>query len=384
MAPLATLARRSFIAGLAAATCPLRAAPVLRVGPGREFTSLAAAARAVRDGDIVEVDAGEYRGDVATWARDGLRLRAVGGRVRLRAEGEAAQGKGIWVVRGRGIQVEGFDFEGARVPSRNGAGIRFESGSLTVRDCRFIDNEMGLLTNNEPDAELVVEMSEFAHNQRPDGHNHNLYVGSIRSLTIRGSHLHHASTGHLLKSRAASNHVMYNRLTDEPGGSASYELEFPNGGRAWVVGNLIQQNVQTRNPIMVSFGAEGYRDSGQSLVCAFNTLVDDGAEGGSFVRVMPGSEAVALKLLHNVFCGKGPYELTGAPAEQRGNLRVERAAFADADALDLRLRAAVARPPAVDLQADDPVPAFEYSHPRRLQPLTRRPRVPGALQDVAA
>ena len=35
-------------------------------------------------------------------------------------------------------------------------------------------NEMGLLTSNEPTAVLEVENSEFAYNQRPDGHNHNL------------------------------------------------------------------------------------------------------------------------------------------------------------------------------------------------------------------
>lgn len=29
-----------------------------------------------RDGDLIEVDAGEYRGDVAVWTQDRLRLRA--------------------------------------------------------------------------------------------------------------------------------------------------------------------------------------------------------------------------------------------------------------------------------------------------------------------
>ena len=221
----------------------------LRVGASRPVKTIAQAARLARAGTTIEVDAGEYAADVAVWEHDHVRVRAVGGRVVLHAAGKAAEGKGIWVVRASGMVVEGFDFQGAAVPSRNGAGIRLESGSLRVRDCSFMHNEMGLLTNNDPATVLEVENSEFAYNQRPDGHNHNLYVGQIARLSVTGSYFHLARIGHLLKSRAALNQIFYNRLTDEAGGTASYELEFPNGGVAYVVGNLIQQNIETDNQI---------------------------------------------------------------------------------------------------------------------------------------
>jgi len=96
-------------------------ARVLRVGPQRELRTLAEAARQARNGDTVEVDAGNYNRDVAVWAQDGPMMRAVGGRVRLIASGGAAEAKAIWVVRGGRITAEGFDFEGTRVPSRKGA-----------------------------------------------------------------------------------------------------------------------------------------------------------------------------------------------------------------------------------------------------------------------
>ena len=54
--------------------------------------------------------------------------------------------------------------------------------------------------------------------------------GPFAVLKVTGSYFHHAKSGHLLKSRAAKNLIFYNRLTDEIGGTASYELEFPNGG----------------------------------------------------------------------------------------------------------------------------------------------------------
>ena len=80
--------------------------------------------------------------------------------------------------------------------------------------------------------ELSVEGCGFAHNQRPDGHNRSPYTGAIARLTVTGCWLHHAATGHLLKSRAAISHILCNRLTDEAGGRASYELDFPSGGVA--------------------------------------------------------------------------------------------------------------------------------------------------------
>ena len=252
----------------------------LQVGPQRTIKTIASAAHLAGANTLIEVDAGDYVGDVAVWTQPNLTLRAVGGRVRLRANGMAAENKGIWVVRSAKFTVEGFDFEGAQVAGRNGAGIRFESGWLVVRNCSFTHNEMGLLTNNDPNAVLEVENSEFAYNMRPDGHNHNLYIGQIARATVTGSYLHHARTGHLLKSRAAVSHILYNRLTDD-GGSASYELEFPNGGVAVVVGNIVQQGPLTENQVLISFGAEGYTWPVNQLNLAYNTLVDDLPSGGA-------------------------------------------------------------------------------------------------------
>ena len=123
-----------------------------------------------------------------------------------------------------------------------GAGIRLERGSLSVKDCSFSRCEMGLLTNNDPNTQLDLQGCEFSFGERPGSFSHLLYAGSIAKLSVSGCYFHHGMRGHLIKSRAALNHIFYNRLTDEIGGSASYELEFPNGGQALVIGNLIQQS----------------------------------------------------------------------------------------------------------------------------------------------
>lgn len=278
------------------------AGQVLQVGPQRAIKTLAAAASVAKAGALIEVDAGEYVGDVAVWTQDDLTLRAIGGRVKLVASGAAAEGKAIWVVRAKGMRVERFDFEGAAVPDRNGAGIRLEKGSLMVRDCRFLHNEMGLLTNNDPATVLEVENSEFAYNQRPDGHNHNLYAGQIARLSVTGSYFHHGHIGHLLKSRAAVSHIVNNRLIDGADGTASYELEFPNGGMAYVVGNTIAQSTGTENPILISFGAEGYKWPRNELYLANNTLVNPLPEG-VFLKVATGADAVHA--IGNTLAGYG-------------------------------------------------------------------------------
>lgn len=296
---------------------PLVESSLLRVGPAQAIKTIAEAAKLAREGSTIEVDSGVYVADVAVWQRDRVTVRAVGGRVRLVAQGAAAEGKGIWVVRAQGMRVEGFDFEGARVPDRNGAGIRFERGSLLVRDCRFLRNEMGLLTNNDAASVLEVEDSEFAHNQRPDGHNHNLYAGRIARLSVKGSYFHHARSGHLLKSRAAVNQIHDNRLTDEAGGTASYELEFPDGGVAHVVGNLIAQSPGTENSILISFGAEGYHWPRNEIVLERNTLVNPLPAGGVFLRVTPGTTRV--RAVHNRLVGPGRLEAAG-PGEYQDNM----------------------------------------------------------------
>ncbi|MDM4764886.1 hypothetical protein [Pelomonas sp. SE-A7] len=353
----------------------------LQVGPGRELTTLAQAAEVASEGELIEVDAGEYFGDTAVWTQKNLRLVAVGGRVRLNAGGQAAEGKALWVVRAEGLQVRGFDFIGTRVPDRNGAGIRLERGSLLVEDCLFIANENGIMTSNDPTLELEVRDSEFAYNGAGDGLSHHLYAGAIARLTVRGSYFHHANVGHLLKSRAQLNDIRYNRLTDEVGGRASYELNLPNGGLAYVIGNLIQQSASTENPTLVSYGEEGYRWPRNELYLINNTLVDQRRSGGSLLRVAPGNTQVTAA--NNLLAGLQPLD-AAASGNFRNNTVIVSAELVSPGSGDYRLRRhSRLRGTAVQVPPQDGVvlmPEGEYSHPHHWIPLKGPARQPGALQ----
>ena len=266
---------------------------VLQVGPTRKLKTPSQAAVAAKNGDTIEIDAGLYSGDVATWTRNNLTIRGVGGRAHLDAHGRNAQGKGIWVIQGANTTVENIEFSGARVLDQNGAGIRQEGPGLTLRNCYFHDNENGILTGANLTSDIVIENSEFARNGFGDGQSHNIYIGTVRSFTLRYSYSHLAKIGHLVKSRAQTNYILYNRLTDETG-TASYEIDLPAGGRAYVIGNLIQQSPTTDNETIISFAEEGGRNAVQELYVVNNTIVNDYAEGGIFVHVSGSPAACAF------------------------------------------------------------------------------------------
>lgn len=353
---------------------------VIHVGPGRAITRVAQAAKLAQDGSVIEIDPGDYIGDVVVWDRARLTIRGNGDRVRMIAGGAHAEGKALWVFRRGQVTVDNIAFIGARVPDHNGAGIRLESGQLTVRHCLFYDNESGILTSANADSTLQIEDSEFAYNGAGDGLSHHVYAGRIASLSVVGSYFHHANTGHLVKSRAAHTTVAYNRLTDESGGRASYELEFPNGGQALVIGNLIQQSAQTRNSTIISYGAEGYAGANHQLRLSHNTVVNDHPGGGSFLSVAPGAGQVLLR--NNLWVGRGRFIGADATAAD-GNAQAGWEHFVLAARHDYRpasAQAPLAR--AVPSAADDDWarPRFEYAHPAHRLALNQPATLAGAMQ----
>lgn len=361
-------------------------AATLRVGPGETITRIAEAARLARDGDTVEILSGTYRGDVAVWTQKQLVIRGIGQRPVLIADGKNAEGKAIWVIRNGDFRIENIELRGTRASDRNGAGIRFERGKLTVRHCAFIDNETGLLTSGSRDAELVIENSEFSRNGTGDGKTHNLYVGTIARVSVTGSRFHAVNAGHLIKSRARQNDIRYNFIYDGPEGKGSYEVEFPNGGVATLVGNIIGQGATTQNPVVVSYGAEGKVWPENSLTLIHNTLINDYFPGAWFLRVHKDRFGTPPQVtaLNNLTVGRGLFSLA-ASGEFRGNLPALSFMLTAPDILDFSLPgssplrflgfAIEKLPPAL-------TPSAEFMLPIGTRPLVPPLQwLPGALQD---
>jgi hypothetical protein len=304
---------RSWIASALFLTASLCAA-TLQVGPSRAYTTPSAAAAVARDGDIVEIDAGVYRGDYSSWHQNSLTLRGVGGRAHIQMDplDPIPNGKALWVLGGAGVTVENIEFSGSQVPDENGAGIRGEtSGALTIRNCYFHDNQNGILGPNA--GEVTIEYSLFEHNGIGEfGRTHNIYINHANRLVFRHNLTRNADQeGHTLKSRALVNYVLYNRIMeveDNPGVTQPVEptsraIDLPDAGHAYIVGNLIQQGPVTGNPQIVGYGSESGVNPGRTFVFLFNTVVDqseDPDHPGEFLAVSRATTSIAL---NNLFVG---------------------------------------------------------------------------------
>jgi hypothetical protein len=355
-------------------------ARVWRVGPNGPLIRISEAVQQAQDGDVVEIEAGDYHGEVAVWTQKRLTIRGVNGAARLYAEGKSAEGKAIWVIRNGTFDISNIDFIGAKVGDGNGAGIRFEIGHLKLRGCLFWGNQMGLVTAGRPHAvntTLDIEFSEFAYSRVEGRWGHNLYVGAIDRLSVVGSYFHHAARGHLLKSRAERNEILYNRFTDEIGGRASYELNFPNGGITRLVGNIVQQQHGTENGVMVSFGEEGYQWPTNTLHMGNNTLVNDHPHGGAFLRVSPGADQVVS--VNNLLVGFGRY-LVSENMTRHNDVQAEWADLNQPARQDYRLRSPNVRFSYQRSDRSDLVPRSQYRHPRSVHPLPLDPEFVGADQ----
>ena len=352
-----------------------RAASTLLVGPGHRFAMPCQAIAAARPGDTVAIDArgnGHYNGDVCGWSTNGLTIVGISGRAHIDAAGRSSRGKAIWVIAGDDTRIENIELSGAAVPDRNGAGIRQEGAGLVVAHSYFHDNQDGILAGDNAGSDIVVESSEFARNGAGDGYSHNMYIGHVRSFTLRYSWSHDAKVGHLVKSRAYRNDIRYNRLTGETG-TSSYELDLPNGGLSYVVGNVIQQGSRTQNPALVEFGLEGSLNPGSRLYLVNNTLVN-GLGRGSAVLLAGGVTALVQNNL-----SVGSTQLATGHATLRVNCLTSTRWFVNPAAYDFHLRSGspcigVSRPAGARL-----TPTAEY-----VQPTGRRHRSQPDQRDAGA
>ena len=300
-------------------------AATLSVGPTGTYPAPCAAMLAAHKGDTIQVDAaGSYNGDVCVIKADNLTIQGNNGRPHIDAAGNIAAGKAIWVFEGDNIVVENIEFSGAVDYSSNGAGIRFEGTNLTVRNCYFHDNQDGLLTNEDKIGTILIEYSEFAYNGKGDGESHNLYVNHADNFTFQHNYSHHSKIGHLLKSRARLNYILYNRLSDEASGTGSYEIDLPSGGTAYVIGNVIEQGPNSPNFTMLAYMEEAnsktnYPNPKHDLYVVNNTFVNDQTSlFSTFIKIDP-SDAVPVVVSNNIFAGIGTI-ITQARARLNGNI----------------------------------------------------------------
>ena len=346
-------------------------AATLQVGPGKTYAKPCDAIAKAQAGDTIEVDAGSYNGDTCAWSTDNLTIRGVNGRARIDLTGVTpVQKKGIFTISANNTTIESFELSGAVLSAsdgNNGAGVRFQGQNLTLRNCFLHDNQDGILgapaTANT--GVILIEKSEFAANGAGDGFSHNMYIGNFAEFTLKDSYSHAAKVGHLFKSRAYVTFVLYNRLTDESGATASYEVDIPNGGTAYVIGNVIEQSAASQNPAIITFGEEGTPAGYDTRLFIVNNTVLNYLGSGTFVVDTTPTPAV---ISNNIFWNGGK-DTSQAAAVLTSNFdsAMGDPMFVDVANYDVHLRTGS---PCID-KGTDPgkngaqslAPAWEYVHP---------------------
>jgi hypothetical protein len=278
--PASSFCFTGFCVALSALVTAPAAANTLKVGPGQQYATVAAAVAASHDGDTIEVAAGNYDNDYAEITKK-IALKAVGGFANMRATGLIPNRKGI-LITDADVTITGFSFTGAKVSGGdggNGAGIRYQAGNLIVDGCYFTDNQDGILGVGDGTGSVTVNKSEFYLNGAPAGPSagftHNLYISAVARLEVTGSYFHGARVGHEFKSRATRTIINGSRFVNGPTGTASYSIDLPNGGDVSIANSQIEQGPMSQNPNIIGFGEEGSIHPSSKLVIEGSLIEND-------------------------------------------------------------------------------------------------------------
>ena len=291
---------------------------IWQVGPTRTYTLPSTVSGLVNDGDTVQIDSATYV-DCAVWTKNNLLLQGVGGG-RAHCINSVCGYKGIWVINSgaNNITIENMEFSGASISGAeggNGAGLRAQGGSYTIRNCYFHHNQNGILCNptaGNDSADVLIEYSVFAYNGCANGdssgcnpgYEHNMYIGSgYRSFTLMYSYSHGAINGHNVKTRANNNYILYNSIMDLADGTSSYDIDVAQGGPTIIMGNLIEGGPNKVNKSIICYNEGSTNAPPQNLYLVNNTIVNDQTSG--YFLFMPLTTNDTLTMINNIFAGPG-------------------------------------------------------------------------------
>lgn len=301
---------------------------VLTVGAGQEYATIQAAVAAAQSGDEIDIMTGTYVAADVTLTQN-LTIKAVGGPVYVEAPGTLAYGgnvtKGIFVAGTAGntpkITIEGLTFSGAQNADENGAGIRYQSGNLTLIDDTFTNNQDGILAPPfiENTGTIIEQGVTLDHNGTEDGVAHNQYIGPINTFIMVDSVSEDAVIGHEVKSRAFNNVIENNLIEDNATGTASYSIDLPDGGNAIIQGNTIEKGPDAETGTMIHMGGGEQYNPG-TVTITDNTLVDDFSTPGAVSAVYNQTLNSNVIVSNNTFADNTPNTILRGPGTETANI----------------------------------------------------------------
>ena len=202
-----------------------------------------------------------------------MTIEGIGDAEKIVMTDKACEGKAILVIRGENTTVRNLTLTRARVPDENGAGIRGESKSIVIDKVRFINNQNGILSGTDGGS-MIIKDSYFEKNGFCGGAcSHGVYAGHLDLLHIENSRFFDTQHAHHIKSRARRTEVIGCDIEDGPDGTASYEVEAPNGGSLIVRDSKIIKGPNAENhTAAIMIGSEGVTQMTPEIIIANNTF----------------------------------------------------------------------------------------------------------------
>ncbi|KPK47477.1 MAG: hypothetical protein AMK72_08415, partial [Planctomycetes bacterium SM23_25] len=308
--PLAAAAVICLSAGAASGT-------TYTVSPSGPITSLKSIVNTLLPGDVVEVESGVYNevmkiqcnGTVA----DPITIRGVGATRPVfdatgqYVVGDAGSPRGVFQVEGDYIVMENLEMTNAR-NGNNGAGVRLlNSTNFVMRDCAISYNDMGMMGNDTVRA--LIENCDIGFNGTAsyDGYSHNMYMGGMGTIEVRGCYLHDALYGQNFKSRAHYNELWYNWIADsnegEVGPVDAAETQLSNSNFV-MVGNVVvsKPNRTGNSSKYINFGADGgYGHNGTAYI--YNNTLIAGSPSIDFIAITDWNNQTHVVVSNNIFYG---------------------------------------------------------------------------------
>ncbi len=278
-------------------------ARTLQVGQGKEYPAPSAAVAAAQEGDKIDIYPGQYF-DCAIVTKNNVTLEGVGDWSQIVMTDKACQGKALLITHAANVVVRNMTLTRARVPDENGAGIRGEGPGLLVDHVRFINNQNGILSGFDQGT-TTIRNSYFEKNGSCGGAcAHGIYIGHQDLLRVENTVFRDTQRTHHIKSRARRTEVINCDIQDGPTGTASYEIEIPNGGTLIARGNTIVKGPNAENhTAAIMIGSEGVEQPTPEITVENNTFRNDGSYPTIFVDNLTATEA---QVINNRISGSGP------------------------------------------------------------------------------
>lgn len=290
------------------------------VGATRTYTLPSQVRNLVADNDTIYLDGGIYLNDATKWSKKNLKFIGLGtgnNRSILQYSGDISNGKGIFVFETPGIcdnpYLENLVFDGAQVSDPNGgngAGIRFQANNITIKNCRFVNCQNGILEGNGSvtSSNVIILDSEFENNgyQLPNdpthsGYEHHIYISaSADTLLVENCYFHHPrGQANSIKTRAQRSYIRYNLIDEEATGYGSWELNIAQGGMNVIIGNVFIQGTSGANHGIIGYDAA--TNPLEDFYFVNNTVINQYSGNIKYFNTVPSSGINTFKIYNNIF-----------------------------------------------------------------------------------